>query len=221
MSEWWTYSLSDFLLFSPRTYYRLFELYNAALWPAHLLAAVAGLVILACMLREGRGWRAACALLGACWLWVGWVFLLDRYATINWAAAWFAGLFVVQAILLVLAGAAGGSSGEMSRSRGAAAITLLVFALAVYPSIGIAVGRPWTQAEVFAMAPDPTALGTLGFALLAPTAGRRWLLLAIPLLWCAISGATLWTMEAPEAPVLPAAGLVALIVAASRRQGAA
>ena len=192
MSEWWTYSLSDFLLFSPRTYYRLFELYNAALWPAHLLAAVAGLAILACMLRGGRGWRAACVLLGACWLWVGWVFLLDRYATINWAAAWFAGLFVVQAILLVL-------------TRGAAAITLLVFALAVYPSIGIAVGRPWTQAEVFAMAPDPTALGTLGFALLAPTAGRRWLLLAIPLLWCAISGATLWTMEAPEAPVLPAA----------------
>ena len=33
MSEWWTYSLSDFLLFSPRTYYRLFELYNLAIWP--------------------------------------------------------------------------------------------------------------------------------------------------------------------------------------------
>jgi hypothetical protein len=31
MSEWWTYSLWDFLLFSPRTYYRLFELYNLAI----------------------------------------------------------------------------------------------------------------------------------------------------------------------------------------------
>ena len=29
MSEWWTYRLSNFLLFSPRTYYRLFELYNS------------------------------------------------------------------------------------------------------------------------------------------------------------------------------------------------
>ena len=37
MSEWWTYSLSDFLLFSPRTYYRLFELYNLAVWPWHVL----------------------------------------------------------------------------------------------------------------------------------------------------------------------------------------
>lgn len=42
MSEWWTYSLRDFLLFSPHTYYRLFELYNQALWPLHLLALAIG-----------------------------------------------------------------------------------------------------------------------------------------------------------------------------------
>lgn len=218
MPEWWTYSLSDFLLFSPRTYYRLFELYNTDLWPAHVLALAAGLAILASMVRDGGRWRsAASVLLAACWVWVAWAFLLGRYATINWAATWFTGLFVVQAVLLVLAGAGGGTSGNQPRPRRAGAITLLVFALAVYPLIGVAVGRPWTQAEVFAMAPDPTALATLGFALLAPTAGRRWLLLAIPLLWCAISGATLWTMGSSESPVLPAAGLVALIVAASRR----
>lgn len=218
MSEWWTYSLSDFLLFSPRTYYRLFELYNTDLWPAHVLALAAGLAILASMARDGGWWRsAASVLLAACWVWVAWAFLLGRYATINWAAAWFAGVFLAQAVLLVLAGTGGGMAESVPRPRRAGAITLLVFALVVYPLIGIAVGRPWTQAEVFAMTPDPTALGTLGFALLAPTAGRRWLLLAVPLLWCAVSGATLWTMGASEAPVVPAAGLVALIVAASRR----
>ena len=58
MSEWWTYSLSDFLLFSPRTYYRLFELYNAAIWPAQMLALALGLAILALLRRPGRG-RAA------------------------------------------------------------------------------------------------------------------------------------------------------------------
>ena len=218
MSEWWTYSLSDFLLFSPRTYYRLFELYNTDLWPAHVLALAAGLAILASMARDGGWWRsAASVLLAACWVWVAWAFLLGRYATINWAAAWFAGVFLAQAVLLVRAGTGGGMAESVPRPRRAGAITLLVFALVVYPLIGIAVGRPWTQAEVFAMTPDPTALGTLGFALLAPTAGRRWLLLAVPLLWCAVSGATLWTMGASEAPVVPAAGLVALIVAASRR----
>ncbi len=43
MSEWWTYTLSDFLLFSPRVYYRLLELHNHALWPAHLLTIARGL----------------------------------------------------------------------------------------------------------------------------------------------------------------------------------
>ena len=33
MSEWWTYRLDDFLLFSPRVYWRMFELANAALFP--------------------------------------------------------------------------------------------------------------------------------------------------------------------------------------------
>ena len=47
MSEWWTYSLSDFLLFSPRTYYRLVELYNLAIWPAQLVALAIGAAILA------------------------------------------------------------------------------------------------------------------------------------------------------------------------------
>ena len=39
MSEWWTYRPEDFLLFSPRVYWRMFELHNAALWPLQLLVA--------------------------------------------------------------------------------------------------------------------------------------------------------------------------------------
>jgi len=38
MSEWWTYRPEDFLLFSPRVYWRLFELHNEALWPAQIAA---------------------------------------------------------------------------------------------------------------------------------------------------------------------------------------
>ena len=46
MSEWWTYRAEDFLLFSPRVYWRMFELHNAALWPLHVLTLAAGLIIL-------------------------------------------------------------------------------------------------------------------------------------------------------------------------------
>jgi hypothetical protein len=38
-------------------------------------------------------------------------------------------------------------------------------------------------------------------------------LLAIPFLWCVISGATLWAMSSPEALLMPAAGLIAVALA--------
>jgi Family of unknown function (DUF6064) len=102
MSEWWTYSLSDFLLFSPRTYYRLFELYNLAVWPWHLLVIVLGLAVLLLWLRGGA-WqgRTVAVILASCWLFVAWAYLLVRYDTINWAASYFAGAFAVEALLLV------------------------------------------------------------------------------------------------------------------------
>ncbi len=52
MSEWWTYRPEDFLLFSPRVYWRMFELHNAALWPLHLVTFVAGLGIVLLVLRR-------------------------------------------------------------------------------------------------------------------------------------------------------------------------
>jgi Family of unknown function (DUF6064) len=105
MSEWWTYSLSDFLLFSPRTYCRLFELYNLAVWPWQIVAFVLGLAVLALWLYGGswRG-RAIAGILAVCWLWVAWAYLLVRYDTINWAASYFAIGFVIEAALLVWSG---------------------------------------------------------------------------------------------------------------------
>src|SRR5262249_13168915 len=98
MGEWLTYSLSSFLLFSPETYYRLFELYNVAVWPVHILAIALGLAILV-LWRGGAAWqgRAVAAILTAAWLFVAWAYLLVRYDTINWAAKYFAAGFALEA----------------------------------------------------------------------------------------------------------------------------
>ncbi len=156
MSEWWTYSLSDFLLFSPRTYYRLFELYNLAIWPAQLLALALGALILA-LLRPGPVWkgRVVATVLAACWLWVAWAYFLERYETINWAASYFAFGFAVEALLVLWIGVAYGLSfGPLSHLTGRAGLAIFLFALGAQPLIGPLLGRPWTQAEVFGIAPD-------------------------------------------------------------------
>jgi hypothetical protein len=75
-------------------------------------------------------------------------------------------------------------------------------------------GRPWTTAEVFGVAADPTAIASV--AVLARVRGRiRWLLLVVPVLWCAVAAATLGAMQAPEGLVVVAAGLLALWPAVS------
>ena len=62
MTEWWTYRPSDFLLFSPRTYHRLFELYNEWLWPAQPLVTLFWLLLWVALWR-GIAWAPRVALL--------------------------------------------------------------------------------------------------------------------------------------------------------------
>jgi Family of unknown function (DUF6064) len=71
------------------------------------------------------------------------------------------------------------------------------------------------QVELFGVAPDPTAVATLGVVLLA-TDPIRWELLAVPVLWCAVGGATLWAMEAPDAWIMPLAAALVLVMATHR-----
>ena len=208
MSEWWTYSLSDFLLFSPRTYHRLFELYNEAVWPAHIAAAALAIAIMV-SIRRNDG-RTVAAILAIVWLWNAWAFHLDRYATINWTAVYFAAAFVLQALLLLWTGVVRDALDLSSRSR--TGITLFAFALVIQPAIALLVGRPWTQSEIFGLAPDPTAIATLGILLLARR--PQWHALAIPLLWCIVTGLTLWTMEDPGALLSPMAAALAFALAA-------
>ena len=93
-------------------------------------------------------------------------------------------------------------------------IALFLFALLLQPLIGSITGREWSGVELFGLAPDPTVLATLGVLVAADRV--RWELLVIPVLWCAVTGATLWTMGAPEALLMPLAGLSTLILAAYR-----
>jgi hypothetical protein len=225
MSEWWTYSLSDLVMYSRQTYYRLFELYNVAIWPAQIVAVVAGVSAWALLRRADlRRGRLIAAFLALCWLWVAIAFHAKRYAAINWAAVDFAWGFGVEAVLLVWTGIIRGRLvfDREGRPMARAGLAIFLFALAVQPVAGLVFGRTWRQLEFFGLAPDPTAIGTLGLLLVA--AGRtRWELIVIPAIWCVLSAAMLWAMKTPDAWIVAigAALVTALAIAravALRRQ---
>ena len=218
MPEWWTYRPEDLLLFSPRVYWRMVELHNAAAWPLHLATFAAGLAATLSVGLRPRGLFAA-LVLGATWLLVGGYFLWHRYSSINWTMAWVVPAFGLQALMLAAGGAV---RGGVAFDRSSTAGTLLAAAgLLAYPFVPPLFGRPLTAAEVFGIAPDPTAIVTLRLLLLAR--GRLVpLLYPVPLLWLLLSGLTLLTMDDPQGWLpLSAAGTVVVTIAARRFAGMA
>ncbi len=211
---WSSYRPSDFLMFAPRTYWRLVGLHNAQAWPLHLLVLLAGSAV-GWGLWRSKHWapRALLVLLAAAWATVAWGWHFERYAAINPTARWFAAGFALQATLWLLA-AVLLPQGKLPPSAQRVAAAGLFAALLAYPLLGLLLGRPLIESEWLALAADPTLLASLGSLLLA----RRIWLWPLPLLWCVVSGLTLWTMgELLQAWLLPAAALATIGLAIGRR----
>jgi hypothetical protein len=226
MSEWWTYRPADFLMFAPDTYWRLFELHNAAWWPLGLLANVLTLALaFALWQRQARAARPGMALMAALSALCAWGFVWRLYVPINWGAQALAGLYALAALgwLLLNGASSEGVNGEASSARRSRAGTLLLLMAALsWPLLAPADGRPIVQAEFIGLAPDPTAVAGLGLLLHtrpATRAGRClwWALLALGALACLTSAATLATLEQAQAFAPLAAAAIALGAALRRR----
>ncbi len=220
MDVWLTYSPRDFLLFSAETYWRLFALANGTAWPYPLIAPalVAALLAGALVAANRRLLLALGPGLAIMWIVVAEAFLRARYEPINWAVAYVWPAFMVEAaVLLLLTVLLARPAPPGRRMIGAA----FVVAAIAYPLVGLASGRPLAQSEVVGLAPDPTAIATLGFALLAQ--GRLVLLATpLPLLWLAASAVTLFTLGVPSAwaPATAAAAGLAVVVWGALRPAA-
>ncbi|MEO9876596.1 MAG: DUF6064 family protein [Anderseniella sp.] len=212
MAEWSSYSLSDLLLFSLQAYVGLFELLNTTLWPAHLIILVVGLGIGLFVLRPSdTKCRLVWGLLGLLWIWTGWYFFHVQYTVINWAAAYVAPVFWVQGLLFVLFAVAPRSPDiRFTRTAtGRAAIVLYLFAVVGYPVATLALGRPLNSVEFVGISPDPGIVATLAILALS-RGGFIWLAWIVPILWCVLTGLTLWMLDSPEFFIAPLAGVVAV-----------
>jgi hypothetical protein len=201
MPAWLGYRPEDFLLFAPRAYWRLFELANAQVWPLQLLILLLSAAILVWTVRP-RPWsdRAIAGLMALAWASAGGWFIGAWYVPINWAAAYVVPLFIAQAVLFVWLGLFRGPLPFATRRRASDLIglALVVYALMLHPLVAPLAGRPLGAAEVIGIAPDPTAIATLGLAAVMPRGTAGWLMLVVPVLWCVVSTATLLSMGAWE-----------------------
>ncbi|MDH3701575.1 MAG: DUF6064 family protein [Alphaproteobacteria bacterium] len=204
--------MSRMLPFTPEVFFSLFAQYNATIWPMQIVAYVLGLLAVFLTLRPRRdAGRLIAAILSGFWLWIGIVYHIMFFATINFAAPVFGVVFIVQGLLLAWTGVMKGQlefrfRGDLSGWIG---LGFAVFAMAAYPLLGLFAGHVWPRAPIFGVAPCPTTIFTLGLLLLS---ARRvpLSLLAIPVLWSLVGGSASWLLGVPEDIALPVAGIAGL-----------
>ncbi len=202
------------LPFDSDQFLALFAAYNAAIWPAQLLAYLLGLLALAAfLLRAPLRERVILTLLAIMWAWNGIAYHLVFFTSINAAAPAFAILFALQAGLLAFRALKPGTISFAAHAdwRGIAALMLVAYSMVGYEALSVMAGHGLMNGPLVGVAPCPTTIFTI--ALLVLGRGRSLRLLAvIPLIWAAIGTNAALLLGIPEDIGLAIAG--AALVAA-------
>lgn len=209
MSEWASYALEDFLMFSEPTYFRMFELHNATWWPAFIV----GVLGLGAAMFYHR--FSLMLLTAACiWAFVGYAFVYHQFAPIFPYAEYLAWGFGWQAVVFALLAFEDDMlDWQMDQGyRTGLGVGSLLFALYVNPLLFLFSERKFASIELFAVAPDPTVLATSALLLLFGGRGR-WLLMPVALIWSVFSVLTLWTLGIYAMLIAPVLSLLCIGVA--------
>jgi hypothetical protein len=196
------------LPFTTEQFLNVFRDYNTAIWPIQIVAYVLGLGAIGLAVRRSS-WssRVIGLILAAFWLWMGTVYHLTFFRTINQAALLFGAFFLLQGLAFLVAGVRD-TLRFFFRSDlyGWIGGLFVVYALAIYPIIGAMLGHGYPQAPMFGVAPCPTTIFTFG--LLLWTTGRvPGGLLVIPTLWALIGFSAALTLGIIEDTGLLVAGV--------------
>jgi hypothetical protein len=171
--------------FTVEEFFGVFEAYNTAVAPMHVVAYLLGAAAVAVAVVRAR-WAdlAAAGVLGFFWLWLGVAYHWLHFAEVNRAAYWFGALFAAQGMLVLWAGALrrGLRFGAPRGASGWLGAAFIVYAMVAYPVLGHVAGHVYPRAPWFGTAPCPTTVFTFG--LLLWTTGRVPKgVLVIPFLW--------------------------------------
>jgi hypothetical protein len=173
------------LPFTLEQFLDVFGRYNLAIWPLQVVAyGLGGLALIAAWRPSDRSSRLVSAILAGFWLWTGLVYHGLFFSAINPAALLFGLLFVLEGGLLLGEGVfrPGLRFAPRRDLSGLVGAAFVVYALLVYPLLGLALGQSFPRMPVFGVTPCPVTIFTYGLLLWTKQRVARRLL-AIPLLW--------------------------------------
>ena len=197
------FSLGDFL--------NIFKEYNEAVFPLQIIFYfIAFFSIYLIFTKYKYSNKIVNSFLSFFWLWIGIVYHLIFFSTINNAAYFFGIMFIIQGVLFTIWGVFKNSlSFEYKNSTtNIVGIILLLYALIFYPVIGYQLGHVYPYSPTFGL-PCPTTIFTFGILLFANKRVPVFLLI-IPLLWSVIGFSAAINLTIYEDTGLIIAGVTAV-----------
>jgi hypothetical protein len=176
------------LPFTIEQFLEVFERYNQAIWPMQIVAYILAIAVLVLAAKKTRySAPIISSTLAFFWVWMGVVYHLVYFSTINRAAIFFGILFIVQGLLWLLFGVVRPRLSFQldANPYSITGMLLIAYAMLVYPIIGTLLGHGYPRSPSFGVAPCPTTILTFGVLLLTNARVPRSTLV-IPLVWSLI-----------------------------------
>jgi hypothetical protein len=170
--------------FTTEQFFNVFVQYNTSVWPAQIVLVILPLIAIY-LAAKGKSPAAVTVILAVLWLWMGIVYHILFFSSINPAAKVFGALFVLQGMLFIYAGVIR-QSVTFKYQPGALSLTgiiLMLYALIIYPLLGYALGHGYPAQPTFGL-PCPTTIFTFGILLWSKQLPKY--LLIIPAVWTVI-----------------------------------
>lgn len=196
--------------FSTEEFLGVFNSYNNALFPFQVILFLSA-VFIVYLVFSGKDSRNLLInlVLAFYWFWMGIVYHIIFFSSINPAAYIFGALFIVQGILLIKAGIADKKL-EYTLAQGVnlyAGWVIILYALILYPLLGIYFGHIYPESPTFGL-PCPTTIFTFGIFLWAAKKIPSNILI-IPLIWAVIGFSAVINFGIKEDTGLIVAGITA------------
>jgi hypothetical protein len=194
--------------FSQAQFFEVFRHYNEAVWPMQWLLNLLAIVAIVLAVR-GQSARLVSVILGGFWIWMGIAYHWIFFARINRVAIAFGALFVIQGLLLLWMGVARSRIHFRVRTdlSGALGLTLITYALLLYPALGYLIGRRYPEIPTFGL-PCPTTIFTFGL-LLWTDSSVPLRLVVIPSAWSLLGFSAARSLSMNEDYGLLIAGILA------------
>lgn len=199
--------------FTLEQFLSVFGEYNTSIWPMQFvlyLVAIAGVVLI--LINKKYTDKIVCGILVLLWFWMGLVYHIVYFSSINKAAIVFGILFIIQGFLFLFIGVVKNKLKFSFETNvyGITSIIFILYALVIYPVLGYFFGHRFPESPTFG-APCPTIIFTFGLLLLVSYKVPKYLLI-IPLIWSLIGFSAAINLQVKEDFGLVLAGIIGTIL---------